>query len=132
MKEKPKFYAFYKDFNTGKIVQFDVLNSLFYSFLTEKGTIKKRQFSIFEKGSIKPITTKEQLYQYIKGEFMHDYWSNCTYEFIAVDWPYRDEGLIEKERPVKLDVYDQLEPNLPVITDLVWNYLEPKIKKSQK
>ena len=45
----------------------------------------------------------------------------------SLDWPYGDT--INESRPVKIDVFDQLEPNIPVIADLVWNYIEPKIIK---
>ena len=46
---------------------------------------------------------------------------------IAIDWPYNDT--IQKSRPIKIDVYAQLEPNIDIIVDLIWNYIEPKIKK---
>ena len=46
---------------------------------------------------------------------------------IIIDWPYNDT--IQKSRPHKVDVYDQIKPNIDIIVDLVWNYVEPKIKR---
>ena len=57
---------------------------------------------------------------------MNRFWGNATWEFVAIDWPYRET--IEESRPVKIDVYEQLKPNLPLIVDLVWDYIEPKLK----
>ena len=46
---------------------------------------------------------------------------------IIIDWPHRNT--IKDSRPLKVDVYDQLKPNMELIVDLVGNYIEPKIKK---
>jgi hypothetical protein len=126
---KPKFYAIYKDFNTGKIEQIDVLDGLFREILTSKNTISKKHFYIYDKKSYKqiPVTTKEQLCEFIKSYLMYHFWSKCEWEFIVIDWPNRDT--IEQSRPQKIDVYEQVKPNIPVITDLVWDYVEPKINK---
>ena len=66
--------------------------------------------------------------EFIKLELRYHFWGKCEWEFIAIDWPNRDT--IDESRPVKIDVYEQqLEPNISVITDLVWNYIEPKLQK---
>lgn len=136
MKEQPKFFVLYKDFNDGQIHKYDVLDSVFERILTPKGEISRKKFihiyKINNEYKYSLISTKEELQELIEGVLMNRYWSRCEWEFIAVDWPYKDDGLIESARPVKVDAYDFLKPNLPVITDLVWNYLEPKIKKLQK
>lgn len=125
---KPKFYALYKNFNTGHVEQFDVLDGLFHTILTEKGSISKKNFFVLDKSYKKiPVSTKEQLEEFMKSYFMYHYWSKCEWEFIIIDWPHRDT--IEESRPYKIDVYEQIKPNLPVIADIVWNYIEPKIKK---
>lgn len=125
---KPKFYALYKNFNTGNVEHFDVLEGLFHTILTEKGSISKKNFFIFDKSYKRiPVSTKEQLEGFVKSYFMYHYWSKCEWEFIVIDWPYRDT--IDLSRPHKIDVYEQIKPNLSVIVDLVWNYIEPKIKK---
>lgn len=127
-KERPQFFAIYKDFNSGKIEKYDVLNVIFNTIFTEKGTFNTRSFHYFDKKcNVLPVRTKEQLEEFIKLELRYHFWGKCEWEFIAIDWPNRDT--IEESRPVKIDVYEQLEPNISVITDLVWNYIEPKLQK---
>ena len=126
--KRPQFFAMEKDFNTGEVKPYDVLRVVFDSILTAKGTIRNKNFYILDKKwNQVPVRTKEQLQKFIEGVFKYHYWAKCEWEFIAIDWPYRDT--IEKSRPVKIDVFAQLEPNIPVITDLVWNYIEPKLTK---
>ena len=127
-KERPQFFAIYKDFNNGKIEKYDVLNVIFNTIFTEKGTFNTRSFHYFDKKcNVLPVRTKEQLEEFIKLELRYHFWGKCEWEFIAIDWPNRDT--IDESRPVKIDVYEQLEPNISVITDLVWNYIEPKLQK---
>ena len=125
--KRPQFFAMYKDFNDGKIKPYDVLGVIFNNILTSKGGIKK-DFHIYDKNWNRiPVRTKEHLQKFIEDTFRYCYWAKCEWEFIAIDWPYR--STISDSRPVKIDVFEQLEPNIPVITDLVWNYIEPKIIK---
>lgn len=125
--KRPQFFAMYKDFNDGEIKSYDVLGVIFNNILTSKGGIKK-DFHTYDKNWNRiPVRTKEHLQKFIEDTFRYCYWAKCEWEFIAIDWPYRDT--INESRPVKIDVFDQLEPNIPVITDLVWNYIEPKIIK---
>ena len=128
-KEKPKFYALYKDFNSGNIETIDVLQGVFNEILTERGAISKKHFCIYDKKTYEriPVTTKEQLKAIVCTTLMYRFWSKCEWEMIAIDWPYNDT--IQKSRPIKIDVYAQLEPNIDIIVDLIWNYIEPKIKK---
>lgn len=127
-KERPQFFALYKDFNNGKIEKYDVLNVIFNTIFTERGTFNTRLFHYFDENWNRlPIRTKEQLEEFIKQELRYHFWGKCEWEFVAIDWPHRDT--IDESRPVKIDVFEQLEPNISVITDLVWNYIEPKLQK---
>ena len=128
-KEKPKFYALYKDFNSGRIETIDVLKGVFNEILTERGAISKKHFCIYDNNTYEriPVTTKEQLKELVCMNLMYRFWSKCEWEMIAIDWPYNDT--IQKSRPIKIDVYAQLKPNIDIIVDLIWNYIEPKIKK---
>lgn len=127
-KPKPKFFALHKDFNDGKVKYYDVLGVIFNTILTEKNKIKPKEFILWSDDYKKvPIRTKEQLNKYITQEFRYYFWANASWEFVAIDWPYRDT--VDNSRPVKIDIFEQLEPNIPVIVDLVWDYLEPQIKK---
>ena len=127
-KQRPEFYALYKDFNDGEMKPYEVLSVVFNTILTKKDTIKKKSFYIFTDAWHQvPVRTKEQCAKFVRDILMYHFWSNATWEYVAIDWPYR--ATIDASRPVKIDVFDQLEPNLPLITDLVWNYVEPKISK---
>ena len=127
--KRPQFFALYKDFNSGKMKTFDVLKCVFNSILTTNGEIRKKDFYILDDDHWErvEVRTKEQCKKFIDQTFRYHFWAKCEWEFIALDWPYRNT--INDSRPVKIDVYDQLEPNLQVITELVWNYIEPKVNK---
>lgn len=125
--KRPQFFVMHKEFNDGGMRPYDVLGVIFDSIFTAKGSIKK-DFHIFDKKWNKiPVRTKEQLEEFIIDKFRYHFWAKCEWEFIAIDWPHRDT--IDASRPVKIDVFDQLEPNIPVITDIVWDYIEPKMTK---
>lgn len=127
-KKQPEFFAMVKNFNTGEVKAYDVLKVIFNRLLNTNGRLRKRKFylsnGVYKSEDI--VKDKELCHKFVDSTFMYCYWSKCEYEFIVIDWPYRDT--IEKSRPVKIDVYEQLKPNLPVITDLVWNYLNSKFK----
>ena len=131
-RKQPEFFAMVKNFNTGEVEAYDVLRVVFDSILNSNGRIRKRKFYI-DKATYRwedIIKNKEMCDKFVKSTLMYHYWAKCEYEFIVIDWPYRDT--IEKSRPVKIDVYEQLKPNLPVIADLVWNYISPKVKVKVK
>lgn len=126
--KRPQFFAMYKDFNNGKMKPYDVLDVVFGYILNSKGGIKNKDFHIYDKNHKQiPVRTKKQLEEFIETVFRYHFWAKCEWEFVAIDWPYGNT--VDKSRPVKVDVFDQLEPNIPFITDVVWNYLEPKINK---
>ena len=125
--KRPQFFVMHKEFNDGGMRPYDVLGVIFDNIFTAKGSIKK-DFHIFDKKWNRiPVRTKEQLQKFITDTFRYHFWAKCEWEFIAIDWPHRDT--IDASHPVKIDVFDQLEPNIPIITDIVWDYIEPKITK---
>ena len=122
----------HKDFNDGEMKPYNVLSAVFEDILTPKDRLVSKYFYIIDRNNYKKvkIQTKEQCAEFVKDKLMYHFWGNATWEFVAIDWPYRNT--IEESRPVKIDVYEQLEPNLSLIVDLVWNYLEPKVMKIKK
>lgn len=124
MKERFSFYVLVKDFNSGKIEKYDVMPTL-YRRIYDKGNISNDFYVYDDKFKKNKITSKELLYKFVKDEFRYHFWGKCEYEFIVLDWPYRDT--IKDSRPVKLDVYKQLEPNIPIIVDLLWEEIKDKI-----
>ena len=123
--KRPQFFAMEKDFNTGKVESYDVLGVIFDSILTAKGTIKNKNFYILDsKWNQIPVRTKEQLQKFIEDKFRYHYWGKCEWEFIVSDWPPRDNP-----REKKIDAFQQLMLNIDLITDLVWEDVEKKLKK---
>lgn len=136
-KEKPKFYAMRRNFNSSKMETIEVLEGLFNEILTKNGKLNKH-FTIWEDNKVIPVKTISDLKKYIKFHFMYHYWGKCEHEFIVINWPYRTEVKVERDgenadlisinSPEKIDVFGQLKPNLDVITNLVWEYIKDKIK----
>ena len=121
-----QFYALYKEYNNGEMVSFDVMPSLYNSILNSNGTISKRSFRIYDdkKKEYKQISTKNELRKFIRNHFLYHYWGKCEWEFIASDWPPTNRP----NRDKKVDVYHQLEPNIDLITDIVWEQIKDKLK----
>ena len=68
--------------------------------------------------------------EFIEDQFKCRFWSNATWEMVIVDWPYGKE--VKGSNPVKVDVWDLLEPNMPVITDIAWEYVKTKVTNLAK
>lgn len=103
--KRPEYFVYCKSFQ-GKLEKYEVLNGLLTKITEEHKSFKE----------------KELLAEYMKSYFMYRYWSKCEWEFIIVDWPYKDK--VEDSNPIKIDVWDQIQLNFSVIIDLVWNYLK--------
>lgn len=138
MKELPKFYVPRKDF-CGKMKYEDVVPYLMEGAFNKNGSLSRSGFKTFDDmNNYVPVTSKELFKNFIESNARHYFWSRCECEFIAIDWPYREEvkperdgegaDLISINHPEKIDMYDILEPNLGLVTDLLWPYVEKKIK----
>lgn len=121
--KKFKFNILYKDFNTGKMEEYDVMSSLYGSIFTSNGKISKKNFHIYDKDfARKEIKTRNDLKEFIDSHFKYCYAHKCEWEFIAQDWPNTENG-----RDVKVDGYQQLKPNIDLITDILWEQIKEKI-----
>ena len=126
--EQPKFFVLNKDFNTGKLESLNVLKTFFNVILTVNGKINKKEFKYIDNNfKSHPVTNKEQLCKLLDSHFEYLYWAKCEYEFLICDWPNKEK--VDASRPIKIDVYNQININYQLILDLVWNYLESKISK---
>ena len=125
MKTKKHFFVMYKNFNNGEIEKHDVFPSLYNRIFTSAGKLSKKSFYTFDDNFNKmPITSKEQLKNFIISHFAYHYRCKCEWEFIVCDWPPRDNP-----REKKIDAFQQLMLNIDLITDLVWEDVEKKLKK---
>lgn len=106
MKKKSlKWYAIEENFNNRTIVQINVLSDSIVDDI--KSRIKKDKATKFE--DIKGI---------IKSVLMSAYWSRTEHEVLV-------SGLFN-QKPTKIDVWFQLEPNLDRITEYVIKELNIK------
>ena len=101
MSREIKYYAMNYDFNAKKIVKVNVIH---------EDTLKRLQ-DMVKKGKIKD---RLQFRECLRGEFMYRYWCKREYEISVGDLYEEDLNKYEK-----VDVYDQLEANMDVITDYV-------------
>ena len=135
-KKRPQFFALYKEFNGGAVKPYEVLHIVFNEMFDDKENIDLKRFVLYDKHfNPIPVRTKKQLLEFTKQSLMSMFWGRAEWELIAIDWPYISDSISES-RPVKIDVWRQLEPNLEHINDLIWNYSKRKInalvKKEKK
>lgn len=62
------------------------------------------------------INDKKEIREELNSAFMHEFWSRYQYE---IDVSQKDDDKIIK----RFDVYEQLKPNLELITDYIYNEL---------
>ena len=124
--KKIKFFALYKEYNNGNMETIDVMPLLYNSILNANGTLSKKSFRIYDdkKHVYKSVSTKQELRKFIINHFLYHYWSKTEWEFIVSDWPPTNRP----NRDKKIDVFQQLEPNIDLITNIVWEQIKDKIK----
>ena len=100
-----------------------VFNVIVYNFNTKKFepynifTYLEREF---KKSSLKDMS-KESLMSWILDKSRYMFWSRCEYEVILSPWP-PNENVSRK-----IDVFEQIEMNIEVITDMFYNYHKNEI-----
>lgn len=120
------FYVLIKNVNTGELEHYDIMPTIYKEIYD--GNKLSKNFKVYTKGKLVPVTNKELLKEFIEKELKYHYWSKCEYEFIVIDWPYKGE-FIKDNNPIKLDVYSQIVNNIPILVNLLWNEIKPFIEK---
>ena len=110
------FYVLVKNINNGKVEPYNIMPTIYNEIYDGKKLSKKFR-----------VNSKELLKEFLTNTLKYYYWSKCEYEFIVINWPNRNDS-INDNNPVKLDVYKQLVPNIPLLVDLLWNEVEPLIR----
>ena len=105
-KELQQFFVLEYDWNQRKKTFYDVLPYF-------RNCWNDKRYN-FEKNK---VTNKEELSEWIKRASLYNFWSRCQYEFVMGPWPYREEKIFEDM--VKIDVHEQLMPNLPILTNIL-------------
>jgi hypothetical protein len=93
-----EWYVLKYDANSDSIVTYNVMTGI-AELLYKK--VKKKE--VYNRASLK---------EFLKKEFMYNYWSRTEYEILV-------SGLSSDANIEKIDIYEQLEMNLDNITDYV-------------
>lgn len=129
MKKVTPFYALVKNVNTGKLEPYNIIPALKEEIFDPKGRVtKKLKVYDIKAGRYVPVTTKTRFRKFVDNILRYRFSSKCEYEFVAVDWPYKEDS-IENNRPIKIDVYSQLKPNIPYIVDILWKEIVVRLTK---
>ena len=102
------YYVITWDFNKDQIERYNIMDYLINCY---KATKKSKK--------LKTPETFEECKKFILDKSMYMYWSRCEYECIVHCWPV-------KKNEHKLDVYEQIEMNIDVITKHFMNQITNK------
>ena len=91
------FYCIHQEYNSRRFEPYDVMPY----FLNEWKEIKKS----------KRPTKLTELKEWLRGRAQYMYWSRCEYEVILAGWPNTDNQK-------KIDIYDQIIMNLPLVVEV--------------
>lgn len=111
----PTFKVVNWDFNHDTVEYYDVFPYFVNCWKEEI----ERGFFIFsnQKDKGKKPETFDDFKYFIWSSAKHRFWSRCEYEVIVTGWP------VQKNK-VKIDVFDQIDANLDVITNLFIDYIK--------
>ncbi len=122
-KDLVKFHVINWDFNSDKLVFYDVLPYFRSAYKERVAQIKK--FSKSKRGQeiLKDSDywympdTYEKFKKFIKEQSQYQFWARCEYECIVHGWPVRDNEH-------KLDIHEQVMANLDIIVNILWEELQ--------
>ena len=114
----PAFYTLTWDMNRAEVENYDVMPYLVSAWKEDKARKHKIWFKSSDDDTKEP-TTVEEWKKAILAASRYQFWARCEYEIIISEWP------TEKHR-VKLDVFDQINANIDVITKLFMEYVSSK------
>ena len=114
----PAVYTLTWDMNRGEVENYDIMPYLVSAWKEDKARKRKIWFKSSDDDTKEP-TTVEEWKKAILAASRYQFWARCEYEIIISEWP------TEKHR-VKLDVFDQINANIDVITKLFMEYVSSK------
>ena len=116
--QMPVFYTLAWDVNRNEVENYHVMPYLVSAWEEDKARKRKIWFKSSDDDTKEP-TTVEEWKKAILAASRYEFWARCEYEIIVSEWP------TEKHR-VKLDVFDQINANIDVITELFMKYVSSK------
>lgn len=114
----PVFYTLAWDVNRNVVENYDVMPYLVSAWEEDKVRKHKIWFKSLDDDTKEPATVEEWK-KAILAASRYQFWARCEYEITVSGWP------VEKHR-VKLDVFDQINANIDVITELFMKYVSSK------
>lgn len=99
-----EWYVYYDDFNTNKIIKWNIFRH--YSFNEEAEKLLKKGLS------------KEEFSEKLKCSLMHYMWSKCEYEVVVKE--------LIGSGYIKVDIYNQVTMNWDRFVDYVWSFRKEK------
>lgn len=97
--DKLKFYVLLFDFNRKEAK----MSNIFDNIIVREDIIK----------AIKKKVSKEELKETLSSVCKYVFWSRCEYEVVVTGFP-------NNEKSEKIDAWFQIEPNLDIITEYLW------------
>lgn len=100
-----EYYVFRRDFNRNRLEQTNI-----FSYVTPekiRNGINERQ-----------IKTKSEFKEFLKSQFMYYFWAKCEHEVVINSFPYLEDERVG-DNGIKIDIWQQIEPNLDLIVDYV-------------
>ena len=116
--QMPVFYTLAWDVNRNEVENYDVMPYLVSAWEEDKVRKHKIWFKSLDDDTKEPATVEEWK-KAILAASRYEFWARCEYEITVSGWP------VEKRR-VKLDVFDQINANIDVITKLFMEYVSSK------
>ena len=112
------FYVMLWDSNTDELVAYDVLPYF------------RSRYDDTEKN--KRPKTFEEWEAYVERWGLYRYWGQCQYEFLVRAWPPvpekdKDGNINKRYREYKVDVWQQLKPNVGIVAEILMKEYETEI-----
>ena len=114
----PSFYTLTWDVNRDEVEYYDIMPYLVSVWEEDKVRKHKIWFKSLDDDTKEPATVEEWK-KAILAASRYRFWFRCEYEIIVSGWP------VEK-RKVKLDVFNQINANIDVVTKLFMEYVSLK------
>lgn len=112
MKKKLEWYVYADNINRKTFEHFNVFDHYRFSEDTKKNFKKNKD-------------NFEEFKENLRRDLMYYFWSKCEWEIILSSW-------VGKSEEKKIDVFDQIEPNLEIFTKYVWDFYTSRRRKRKE
>ncbi|MBR6050581.1 MAG: hypothetical protein IKP68_05185 [Clostridia bacterium] len=117
--EKLEWYCLKWDTNAKRPRMVNVMFAIDLDDLRKKLKYKGKKPSKYNS-----VKNYEELKEYLQNEFFYHFWCKCEHEITVNSWPY-----VDRSTEVRVDIYDQIVPNIDRITEYVARELKLDFKR---